>query len=317
IYELNVDQFDTNGDGIAVIDIDMGDNDFKLTNSNWIIESENNTFAIFRILKGSNLVLNQSTIMVGDGIHGNGGNAGPPTGGAVDELRAIFVVANDYNNGRGGRNQGESLSSGDTTLSFNDTVLNGVGFYDLIVFGGNDAQFDNGKTELKINNGQGCAQFVSPKINFNDVRFERCAPSEGGDEPQTNEAEATGSVMGETPSDTDSQTIIVTASGGGGGGDPIQVFYDSFENGAWNGLWTEDSQGDWFTSSQRSTAGSRSAEVDGRAEDAELESIPIGLQGGTTATITFDWYIERGLDNGEYLAFDVSTDGGSTWVQKA
>ncbi|MCP4304404.1 MAG: hypothetical protein GY788_05905, partial [bacterium] len=28
IYELNVDQFDTNGDGIAVIDIDMGDNDF-------------------------------------------------------------------------------------------------------------------------------------------------------------------------------------------------------------------------------------------------------------------------------------------------
>ncbi len=96
-----------------------------------------------------------------------------------------------------------------------------------------------------------------------------------------------------------------------------EVFYDSFENGAWNGLWTEDSQGDWFTSTQRDTEGSSSAEVDGSANDAQLISIPINLQGSTQATITFNWYIESRLDSGEYLAFDVSTNGGSNWAQHA
>ena len=140
----------------------------------------NGTFAIFRILGDTNLVLNQSTIVIGDGILGNN-DAGPPTGGAQTDLGAIFIKANDYNDGMGGRNAGEDLDSGDLVFSFNDTVLNGVGIYDLIVFDeeNNDPFFDNGKTELKINNGQGCAHFISPKINFNDVRFERCALPEG------------------------------------------------------------------------------------------------------------------------------------------
>jgi len=96
---------------------------------------------------------------------------------------------------------------------------------------------------------------------------------------------------------------------------PVEVFYDSFENGQWNGLWTEDAQNDWFTNTQRATSGSRSAEVDGSASDAQLISIPIDLQGRTQASITFNWYIESGLDTGEYLAFDVSTDGGSSWTE--
>jgi len=95
------------------------------------------------------------------------------------------------------------------------------------------------------------------------------------------------------------------------------LFYDSFENGTWNGLWSEDSQNDWFVSTQRATSGSRSAEVDGRASDAQLVSVPIDLQGNTEITVSFNWYIENRIDNGEYLAFDVSTDGGSTWTEKA
>jgi hypothetical protein len=39
------------------------------------------------------------------------------------------------------------------------------------------------------------------------------------------------------------------------------------------------------------------------------------LHGKQNATITFWWYIESGLDAGEYLAFDVSTNG--TWLEKA
>lgn len=97
----------------------------------------------------------------------------------------------------------------------------------------------------------------------------------------------------------------------------VTVFTDSFEISEWNGLWTEDSQNDWFRSTQRAINGSYSAEVDGLALDAKLTSIPIYLQGRTNATITFSWYIESGLDLGEYLAFNVSTNGGTTWVEKA
>jgi len=97
----------------------------------------------------------------------------------------------------------------------------------------------------------------------------------------------------------------------------IEVFSGSFEVSEWNGLWMEDGQNDWFRSSQRATQGTRSAEVDGNASDASLTSIAINLQGRTSATITFDWYIESGLDSGEYLEFRVSTNGGSSWTQKA
>jgi len=97
----------------------------------------------------------------------------------------------------------------------------------------------------------------------------------------------------------------------------VEVFYDSFEVSEWNGLWTEDSQNDWFRSTQRATNGSRSAEVDGSASNASLTSIPVGLQGRSNARITFDWLIESGLDKGEYIDFRVSTNGGSGWTQKA
>ena len=45
--------------------------------------------------------------------------------------------------------------------------------------------------------------------------------------------------------------------------------------------------------------------------------MPIDLQGRTAATITFNWLIESGLDSGEYIAFDVSTNGGSSWTERA
>ena len=80
------------------------------------------------------------------------------------------------------------------------------------------------------------------------------------------------------------------------------------------GRWTEDSQNGWFTSTQRAAAGSYSAEVDGLGNDAQLISQNISL-GGTKDS--FSWYIESGLDAGEYLAFDMSTDGGSSWTEKA
>jgi PKD repeat protein len=98
----------------------------------------------------------------------------------------------------------------------------------------------------------------------------------------------------------------------------VQVFSDSFESSAdWTANWSQDSQNDWRRRTSRKKEGNYAAEVDGRATDAQLISIPIDLQGKTNATVTFWWYIESGLDTGEYLAFDVSTDGGDNWPEMA
>ena len=97
----------------------------------------------------------------------------------------------------------------------------------------------------------------------------------------------------------------------------VQVFSDSFESSsAWSANWSQDAQNDWRRRTARSYDARYSVEVDGRATDAQLISRDINLQGKTNATITFWWYIESGLDTGECLAFDVSTDDGG-WTEKA
>jgi hypothetical protein len=96
---------------------------------------------------------------------------------------------------------------------------------------------------------------------------------------------------------------------------PVVVFADSFENPDRVTNWTQD-QGAWFSPRRRGTDGSRSAEVDGPAVDAQLVSPVITVMGGT-ATVTFDWFIETTMDTGEYLAFDTSIDGGATWTERA
>ena len=114
-------------------------------------------------------------------------------------------------------------------------------------------------------------------------------------------------------SDTDKATVTVNVAPS-----EVTVFSDSFEISEWNGLWTEDSQNKWSRSTQRAINGRYSAKVNGKASDAKLTSNGfIDLQGRTNATITFSWYIASSLDSGEYLAFDVSTNGGITWVEKA
>lgn len=92
------------------------------------------------------------------------------------------------------------------------------------------------------------------------------------------------------------------------------LFADSFEAGQWAGKWVEDSQNDWFTSTQRSTDGSSAAEVDGRANDATLTlANPIDLTGYYSPKLTFDWLIESEFDAREYLSLDISSDGGTSW----
>lgn len=91
---------------------------------------------------------------------------------------------------------------------------------------------------------------------------------------------------------------------------------DSFESGQWNGTWVEDSQNDWFDSSNRAFAGSYSAEVDGRATDAALTlADPIDLRAYDSAELTYAWRIKKNWDAGEYLAMDVFS--GGSWQEAA
>lgn len=114
--------------------------------------------------------------------------------------------------------------------------------------------------------------------------------------------------------DSDTAAVTVTENTPPPGGS-VEVFADSFENGEWNGLWSEDAQADWQDSFIRKTDGRYSAQVDGPTEDGALTSVPINLGGRGNATVTFSWLIRSYLDAGEYVAFDVSTNGGATWTE--
>jgi hypothetical protein len=144
-----------------------------------------------------------------------------------------------------------------------------------------------------------------------------------------------GNDLGETasqevaaPVGTTTYTLTVTDNEGAIGQDtveitvtapvlgPIEVFSDGFEDGAL-GPWTQDAQNDWSVTNNPVSDGARAAKVDGSASSATLSSPLIDLQGRTAATITFAWFIGTNLDNGEYLACDVSVNGGSNWSEVA
>jgi len=92
------------------------------------------------------------------------------------------------------------------------------------------------------------------------------------------------------------------------------VFSDDFETGNFGSNWT--STGAWRVVTARKYEGSYSAEIDGSVTDSALVSEDIDVSDCSTATIDFAWYIEGGLDSGEYLAFEVSSDGGG-WTEIA
>ncbi len=225
-----------------------------------------------------------------------------------------------------------------TTTTIEVTVSIGTTYYTLTATDDNGAtNADTVAVTVIANQGPSANAGVDQTINIgNSVSLEGSDSSDSdgiiesyswnfGDENAT-----TGAVVSHTYATVGSYTakLIVTDNGGATDSDTviitvvdvpseIEVFYDSFEVSEWNGLWTEDYQNDWYRSSQRATNGSVSAEVDGRASNASLTSTDIDIQGKTNAVITFDWFIEYGLDFGEYITFDISTNGGTTWTEKA
>jgi hypothetical protein len=110
----------------------------------------------------------------------------------------------------------------------------------------------------------------------------------------------------------DTATLNITVDAAPSG--PVTVFTDNFESAAdWTSEWA--SYGAWARKTTKPHDGSYSTEIDGNVTDSPLVSRSIDVTGKSSATITFWWFIEQGLDTGEYLAFD--TDTGSGFTQQA
>ncbi len=155
---FDIDAADTNNDGIAVIDINVGDNDFLLNDYDWILNGDGSTFGIFRVRGNTNMLMSNSSIALGTGGIGNGSAIDSP-----DSLGAIFV---QYE---------EPDGNSDSVFGFNNVILNGVGFWDLNAFQGG-VYDDSVNTELNVQNGQGCSQFISSSVTHtSSVRWNRCS----------------------------------------------------------------------------------------------------------------------------------------------
>ena len=121
--------------GLTVIDIDTNDNDLLLEERNLLFDGPEGAFAIIRIPDEANFLVTQSNIIVGDG--------------GIGLNNVLFFTDKDDNNQH---------------FNFNDTILNGVAFWDLSEEG-----------EIHLSNAQGCTQLVGAKIDTNDVRLNGCA----------------------------------------------------------------------------------------------------------------------------------------------
>jgi len=140
---------------------------------------------------------------------------------------------------------------------------------------------------------------VAFDVDEDTIANVRDALNVGGEEEQTSEEEGEGEKSEEvSPADTGE----------------VVVFEESFEQNM--SQWIEDSQDDWFLSDLRAKEGFLSAEFDGVAADATITSLPIDLSGKTNASVVYHWHLDSPFDEPDYIAFDVSTDGGTTWTEK-
>ena len=125
--------------GLNVIDIVTGGNgiDFVLNNANLLIQGGADSFAIFRVnqVQEADFLISNSNVVVGNGGIG---------------LNNVLFYSDDEDTGE--------------HFNFDNTILNGIAFWDLGASGG----------EININDSQGCVQLVADKVTLNDVRYTRC-----------------------------------------------------------------------------------------------------------------------------------------------
>lgn len=161
------DAMDVNNDGVILVDIESEGIDFSVNNTDWVINGTGNKLIVFRINRGANMLMSNASITLG-------------SGGLANTNGVIFYQAS------------ENAKSSDSVFSGSNVVLNGGAFWDLNDVGeGSDGSDGH---NIVINNGQGCWQFVSQKINFQNNRWNKCAYEKASGEPVATDLKLTKTV---------------------------------------------------------------------------------------------------------------------------
>lgn len=187
VVVIDLDAIDANDDGFAVVDINAGDNAFKIDNTDMILKSTQGVKAIFRLIGDTNnYMFVNSSIMLGDG---NANSAD-----VIDELGAIFF--------------NDALSGTNEVFDLSNVILGGIGLWDFTDFNKSGDTSGNGMirlydapgtgvgsgfksrpgslTKLNLQNAQGCAQFIGHEVDMSDNRWTRCEQVASGiPEPST------------------------------------------------------------------------------------------------------------------------------------
>ena len=99
----------------------------------------------------------------------------------------------------------------------------------------------------------------------------------------------------------------------------LPIFEETFEDSTtFARNWDLDPLTGWQRSSRRATEGNWSGELNGNVNNGSMTSQSIDLSGNySSAKLDFDWRIQRNLDNGEFVALDISNDNGISWEANA
>ena len=138
------------GDGIAVIDIEVGaNNKFSVNNSDWILNTLSDMFAIFRLTDNSNLLFDNSSIVLGG------------EGGTIQDWGAMFYT--------------DDLSGTNILFDLSNSILGGIALWDLTDFNSANGSATGDRTGISMSNAQGCGQFISHKVIMSNNRWTRCS----------------------------------------------------------------------------------------------------------------------------------------------
>ena len=136
------DHLDSGGiiDGLNIINIATGENDFNLTNTNFIVNGSADSTFIFLVEEGEDMLVTNSRILAGENM------------GLNNILFAVLTMNNDVH------------------FNFSQSEVYGAAFWDLSTM---DRSWSG---HIVANNLRGCGQWVSNSLkDWNDVSVDNCA----------------------------------------------------------------------------------------------------------------------------------------------
>lgn len=136
------DNLDSGGmiDGLNIINIATGENDFNLTNTNFIVNGSADSTFIFLVEEGEDMLVTNSRILAGGNM------------GLNNILFAVLTMNNDVH------------------FNFSQSEVYGAAFWDLSTM---DRSWSG---HIVANNLRGCGQWVSNSLkDWNDVSVDNCA----------------------------------------------------------------------------------------------------------------------------------------------